>query len=49
MVPKPLRQAVWRLYRKGQEQDKRPSPEYLEAAKAAIAAVAAREPQGRLL
>ena len=41
MVPKPLRDAVWRTYRPGQERDKRPSPEYLAAAKAAIEAVAA--------
>lgn len=39
MVPKKLQQAVWRTYRLGQEITKNPSPEYLAAAKAAIAAV----------
>ncbi len=49
-VPKALRREVWRLYRKGQEETKDPSPEYLEAARAAIAAVAAAEGhQGSLL
>lgn len=42
-VPKPLRKEVWRLYRRGQEVTKDPSPEYLAAAHAAIAAVAAKE------
>ena len=50
MVPKPLRQQVWGLYRKGQEVDKSPSAEYLTAAKAAIAAVAERQTrQGTVL
>jgi hypothetical protein len=43
MVPKPLRQRVWQTYRAG---------DYLDAAKAAIAAIAAveeREFGGRLL
>jgi hypothetical protein len=39
MVPLALQQKVWRHYRAGQEQDKQPSAEYLEAAKNAIAAV----------
>ena len=43
MVPPPLRQEVWRHYRPGQEVDKNPSPEYLAAAKAAIAAVCKAE------
>lgn len=42
-VPKPLRQEVWRLYRRGQEITKDPSPEYLAAARAAVDAVAASE------
>jgi hypothetical protein len=42
-VPSELQQAVWRHYRRGQEIDKRPTPEYLAAAKAAIDAVAAKE------
>ena len=42
-VPKPLRKDVWRLYRRGQEITKDPSPEYLAAARAAIDAVARRE------
>lgn len=51
MVPKPLRQAVWRLYRRGQEVTKDPTPDYLAVARAAIDAVAQREgrTQGALL
>lgn len=53
MVPRAEQREVWRTYRRGQEIDKRPSPEYLAAATAAIQAVAEREarmkPQGRLL
>lgn len=41
MVRKALRREVWRLYVSGQEERKDPSREYLAAAKAAIAAVAA--------
>lgn len=48
MTPKPLRQAVWQTYRKGQERDKTPSAEYLAAARAAIDAVAAREGKSTL-
>lgn len=40
MVPRHLQRAVWQHYREGQEVDKRPSAAYLEAAAAAIAAVA---------
>lgn len=43
MVPKELRDAVWATYRPGQEVDKAPSKAYLDAAAAAIAAVAERE------
>ncbi|HEV2185919.1 MAG TPA: hypothetical protein VGR70_01850 [Stellaceae bacterium] len=49
LVPKPLRQEVWRLYQRGQERTKTPTPEYLEAARRAINAVAAREFGPRLL
>lgn len=53
MVPPPLKAAVWREYRRGQEVDKRPSPGYLKAAGDAIAAVAKIERgdtrQGNLL
>lgn len=38
-VPKELQEAVWKTYRKGQEIDKRPTPEYLAAANDAIEAV----------
>ncbi len=38
-VPRELQAAVWRHYRWGQERDKNPSPEYLAAARAAIASV----------
>jgi hypothetical protein len=43
MVSPDLRRAVWRYYREGQEIDKQPSAEYLEAQRAAIEAVAALE------
>jgi len=43
MVPIALREAVWASYRPGQEIDKRPTAEYLDAADAAIAAVAGSE------
>ena len=36
-LPLPLRREIWRTYRKGQEITKTPSPEYLTAAKAALA------------
>lgn len=39
MVPKHLQREVWRHYRRGQCDDKRPSTEYLAAARAAITAV----------
>lgn len=43
MVPRDLQRAVWATYRPGQEIDKRPTKEYLEIARAAIQAVAAKE------
>jgi hypothetical protein len=43
MVPPDLRDAVWVNYRPGQETDKTPSQEYVNAALAAIEAVAAKE------
>lgn len=43
MVPAEIQRAVWATYRPGQESDKKPSREYLEAARAAINAVAAKE------
>lgn len=43
MVPLALQRAVWRYYRPGQEVDKKPSRDYLAAARAAIDAVAAIE------
>ena len=43
MVPKRLRDEVWRTYRAGQERDWQPSREYLEAAKRAVIAVAKLE------
>lgn len=36
-LPKALRDAIWRTYRPGQEIRKDPSPEYLDAAREAIA------------
>ncbi len=47
LVPEALRAEVWRAYRPGQEKDKRPSREYLAAARAAIDAVAEREGKRR--
>lgn len=46
MVPKPLQTAVWNTYRPGQETDKNPTTTYLDAADAAIEAVAAKEEGG---
>ena len=43
MVPLALRREIWRTYRPGQEADKDPSDAYIEAAKAAKAAVAQAE------
>lgn len=43
MVPQELQKAVWAHYRAGQEKDKKPSAEYLDAANKAIAAVAWKE------
>jgi hypothetical protein len=43
LVPKALRDRVWATYRAGQERSKDPSREYLEAADAAIRAVAVKE------
>jgi len=44
-VPFRLKQVVWKHYQYGQEATKSPTIEYLNAAKAAIQAVAARENQ----
>jgi hypothetical protein len=43
MVPKILRDWVWATYRSGQEIDKQPSAEYMDAHRAAVNAVAAAE------
>lgn len=42
-VPKRLQRDVWATYRAGQEVDKKPTNEYLEAAARAILAVADKE------
>lgn len=47
LVPVLEQSLVWKWYRKGQEVDKLPSPEYLAAAAAAIRAVAIKE--GRIV
>jgi len=39
-VPADVRASVWLAYRHGQETDGRPSPAYLDAVAAAVAAVA---------
>lgn len=36
-LPKPLRDAIWSNYRKGQEDDKRPTLAYLRALEACVA------------
>lgn len=43
MVPKALQKRVWATYVPGQEITKRPSPEYREAQRAAVEAVARAE------
>lgn len=43
MVPPNLQKAVWSTYRKGQGMEKRPSLEWIKAAKAAISFVAMKE------
>lgn len=43
MVPKRLQDAIWDAYVPGQEQRKDPTREYLEIAREAIEAVAAKE------
>lgn len=43
MVPKPLQARIWATYRQGQEIDKDPSEEYLNAQVAAVLAVADKE------
>lgn len=48
MVPAELKTRVWATYRPGQADDKRPSVEWLLAADAAIAAVAALERRGQM-
>lgn len=42
-LPKPMRDAIWKAYRKGQELDKQPSAKYLKAAQEAIEWVADKE------
>lgn len=43
MIPKKLRERIWGTYRPGQETDKRPSLEYLKAAREAVIYVAKKE------
>jgi len=45
-LPAPLRAAIWRSYRPGQEKDMRPSAAYLEAAKAVQAWIASTAKKG---
>ena len=42
-LPKAMRDAIWAMYRPGQEKTKDPSPEYLDAAFAAIRYIAEKE------
>lgn len=48
-LPKALRDRIWRTYRPGQEVDGRPSADYLDAARAIQAWIAAETKQGNLL
>jgi hypothetical protein len=43
MVPIDIQRRVWKHFRPGQENDKRPSPEYIEVMKEAIEVVAKKE------
>lgn len=43
MVPKPVRDRIWRFYRVGQCDDMNPSDSYCQAAKDAVVAVARKE------
>lgn len=43
MVPRGLQRGVWAHYRKGQEIDKQPTLAWMQAARAAIVAVARKE------
>ena len=43
MVPQVLRDRIWATYRPGQEDDKRPSHDYLVAAREAVVTVAEKE------
>lgn len=45
MLPLPLRTAIWRTFKPGQEEAKNPSRDYLDAAKAAQDWIAARSTQ----
>lgn len=47
LVPKALQRAVYAAYVPGQERSKDPTPEYLDAAMAAVEAVAEAEAVGR--
>ena len=43
MLPKAMRDAIWAAYRPGQEARKDPSPEYIEAARAAVRHIEQKE------
>ncbi len=43
LVPKNVQRAIWATYRRGQEQDKRPSDSYLAVQRVAVSAVAGME------
>ena len=44
LLPRKLRQRIWRTYRPGQEKDKQPSKAYIEAAQAAQDWIQSRYP-----
>ena len=43
MLPKAMRDAIWAAYRPGQEARKDPSPEHIEAARAAVRHIEQKE------
>jgi hypothetical protein len=49
MLPDHLRAEIWAAFRPGQEQDKRPSPRYRQAAKTVEAWIAANHPPAPVL
>lgn len=45
-LPKKIRDDIWKYYRKGQEVDKKPSPEYLDSIDKSIKFIYEKEGRG---